>query len=112
MLEAIEIESLAFYELNFGNFLEAKDVFDSFLFKQMNLEQILEASENYGIDVINESHMLWIPQYLFCLPVPTNWKRKKNPITNQTTYYHIIHGIEIDFHPVEPFADQIIAKAR
>ena len=37
MLKAIEKESLAFYELNFGDFLKAKDVFDSFLYKQMNL---------------------------------------------------------------------------
>lgn len=61
---------------------------------------------------MNESYLLWLPQYLMCLPLPLNWKKKLDDITNKVIYVHCINQLEIDFHPIEPFAKVIINKAR
>ena len=47
-----------------------------------------------------------------CLPLPPNWKSVKNLETNELKYIHIIKQIEIDFHPIEPFAVIMVKKAR
>lgn len=61
IISEIEQESLDYYNENFSSFLKTEEICKTFLFKQINMAQILQLSETYGIDVLNESYMLWIP---------------------------------------------------
>eukprot|EP00347_Sterkiella_histriomuscorum_P016098 403354503 len=112
ILQDIEKESMAYYESNFGDFLKTKEIIESFLFKQMNMTQILSLGSIYGIDILNESYLLWLPQYLMCLPLPHDWKRKTDQKNNQNTYFHCSRFLETKFHPIEPFAMSMIERGR
>ncbi|CDW79833.1 ww domain containing protein [Stylonychia lemnae] len=112
IIQELEKESLLYYQNNFGDFLKTKEVIESFVFKQLDMFQILSMAEIYGIDILNESYLLWLPQYMMCLPLPPNWVRRYDIETNQTVFLHCVSSLEIQFHPVEPFAVQMIEKGR
>lgn len=74
LLQPLVTEIRTYYETNFGDFLANESILKSFLFKDMSLKQVLKLGKTYGIDLLNEPYLLWIPQYLMCLPLPPEWK--------------------------------------
>jgi len=79
-------------------------------YQYADIEKVISAASEYGIDIENEPFLLWIARMAICMPLPPFWRKKT--VAGKNFYFSLEYNILTDINPLNEFIKEYVQRVR